>query len=190
MRHTFSGYQRVFNDFNLPGKRKGTPGVDSPRSPKRGREESDDNDNENDIENDTGDDSAALPSTRRRPRANTTGTGTAAASNKKIQNLLLALHQQIHQHKCGAIFHQPIRAGDAPDYHVLVYRPLDLKTIKARVRTGEIATVDEYRRDISLMFANAMMYNRPSSDVYKMAEEVRYMFLIERPNLTHFFADE
>jgi bromodomain-containing protein 8 len=86
--------------------------------------------------------------------------------------LILGLHQQIHQHKCGAIFHQPIKPSDAPDYQSLIYRPVDLKTIKARVRAGEITSSIEYRRDIALMFANAMMYNRPTSDVYKMAEEV------------------
>jgi len=30
----------------------------------------------------------------------------------------------------------------------------------------------EFQRDIYLMFANAMMYNRPGSDVYSMTEDM------------------
>jgi bromodomain-containing protein 8 len=108
---------------------------------------------------------SAAPSRRRRTHA-------GAPADKKFQTLILGLHQQIHQHKCGAIFHHPIKPSDAPDYPLLIHRPVDLKTIKARVRSGEISNSVEYRRDIALMFANAMMFNRPSSDVYKMAEEV------------------
>jgi bromodomain-containing protein 8 len=109
---------------------------------------------------------SAAPSTRGR-RAN----AAATPADKKFQGLIIGLHQQIHQHKCGAIFHQPIKPSDALDYHSIIHHPIDLKTIKARVRAGEISSSLEYRRDIALMFANAMMFNRPSSDVYKMAEE-------------------
>ena len=49
---------------------------------------------------------------------------------------------------------------------------MDLKTIKARVRDGLISNAIEFQRDVFLMFANAMMYNRPGSDIHQMAEEV------------------
>lgn len=50
---------------------------------------------------------------------------------------------------------------------------MDLKTIKARIREGQIASSDEFQRDVYLMFANSLMYNRPGSDIFNMAEEVR-----------------
>ena len=65
-----------------------------------------------------------------------------------------------------------MKASDAPDYYEIVRRPIDLKAIKARIREGQITNSLEYQRDIYLMFANSMMYNRPDSDLYKMAEEV------------------
>ena len=49
---------------------------------------------------------------------------------------------------------------------------MDLKTIKNRVRDGVVTTSSEYQRDIYLMFANSLMYNRPNSDIYSMAEGV------------------
>jgi len=83
------------------------------------------------------------------------------------------LHSQISQHRNGTVFHHPIKPSEAPDYQDIVKRPMDLKTIKARVRDGMISNSLEFQRDIYLMFANAMMYNRPGSDVYLMAESVR-----------------
>jgi len=82
------------------------------------------------------------------------------------------LHSQISQHRNGTIFHNPIRDSEAPDYHDIVKRPMDLKTIKTKIRDGAITNSLEFQRDIYLMFANAMMYNRPGSDVYIMAEDV------------------
>ena len=82
------------------------------------------------------------------------------------------LHTQIATHRSGTIFHNPIKRADAPDYYDLVKRPTDLKTIRQRVRDGQITTSSEYTRDIFQMFANSLMYNRPTTDIYEMAEEV------------------
>lgn len=87
------------------------------------------------------------------------------------------LHSQISQHRNGNIFHNPIKNSEAPDYHDIIKRPMDLKTIKARVKDGVISNSLEFQRDVYLMFANAMMYNRPTSDIYRMAEEVSTLAL-------------
>lgn len=105
------------------------------------------------------------PKTRRRER-----TGV---SDKRFQNMIGMLHSQISAHRYGNIFHNPIKKSEAPDYHDIVKRPMDLKTIKSRVKDGLISNSLEFQRDIFLMFANAMMYNRPGSEIYNMAEEVR-----------------
>lgn len=93
-------------------------------------------------------------------------------ANKRFQNVIGLLHSQISQHRNGTIFHNPIKNSEAPDYHEIVKRPMDLKTIKARFKDGAISNSLEFQRDIYLMFANAMMYNRPGSDIYSMAEDV------------------
>ncbi|PSR73404.1 hypothetical protein PHLCEN_2v10696 [Hermanssonia centrifuga] len=92
--------------------------------------------------------------------------------DKKFQNVIGMLHSGISQHRYGNIFHNPIKKSEAPDYHDIVKRPMDLKTIKARVKDGLIANSLEFQRDVYLMFANAMMYNRPGSEIYNMAEEI------------------
>ena len=55
---------------------------------------------------------------------------------------------------------------------------MDLKTIKTRVKDGVITNSLEFQRDIFLMFANAMMYNRPGSDVHAMACESVASFIL------------
>ncbi|KAL5527788.1 hypothetical protein ACEPAG_6589 [Sanghuangporus baumii] len=95
-----------------------------------------------------------------------------AKERKRFQSVILMLHAQITAHRNGTIFHNPIKHSEAPDYQDIVKRPMDLKTIKNRVKDGRISSSSEYQRDIYLMFANSLMYNRPNSDIYMMAEEM------------------
>lgn len=114
------------------------------------------------------------------PRQRSTANGEPASHhqtppsvpNKRFQTVIAMLHSQISQHRNGNIFHNPIKNSEAPDYHDIIKRPMDLKTIKARVKDGNISNSLEFQRDVYLMFANAMMYNRPTSDIFHMAEEV------------------
>jgi hypothetical protein len=102
---------------------------------------------------------------------------TSGATSRGFQNVIGLLHDQICQLRNGSIFNGPVKASDAPDYYEIVRRPIDLKTIKAKIRDGQITNSLEYQRDIYLMFGNSMMYNRPDSDLYKMVEEVPRTFL-------------
>ncbi|KAI0375638.1 hypothetical protein BV20DRAFT_1047923 [Pilatotrama ljubarskyi] len=116
------------------------------------------------------DEDEGTPRTRRRDRSGA-GADTPMVS-KRFQNVIGMLHSQISAHRYGNIFHNPIKKSEAPDYHDIVKRPMDLKTIKSRVKDGLISNSLEFQRDIYLMFANAMMYNRPGSEIYNMAEEM------------------
>ncbi|KAG6844906.1 hypothetical protein H0H87_002605 [Tephrocybe sp. NHM501043] len=143
----------------VQGKRKASfiEGVDSPRDKKRPRDDSEP------VEED---DAGTSHGRGRRSIA------TRTEGHKRFQAVIGMLHSQISQHRNGNIFHNPIKNSEAPDYHEIVKRPMDLKTIKMRVKDGSITNSQEYQRDIMLMFANAMMYNRPGSDVHTMAEDM------------------
>lgn len=109
------------------------------------------------------------------PSGSTAAQSTSQAQfipHKRFQTVINLLHSQISQHRNGNIFHNPIKPTEAPDYHEIIKRPMDLKTIKARIKDRVIRTSREFQRDVYLMFANAMMYNRPESDIALMAEEV------------------
>ncbi|KAH7343739.1 hypothetical protein B0J17DRAFT_643746 [Rhizoctonia solani] len=99
-------------------------------------------------------------------------TQPTAATNKKFQNVISMVHQQIYQHRGGNIFHNPIKKSEAPDYYEIVRRPMDLKTVKSRIKDGVISSADHFKRDVFLMFANAIMYNRPGTSVNDIAAEM------------------
>ncbi|KAF9534287.1 hypothetical protein CPB83DRAFT_889287 [Crepidotus variabilis] len=147
------------------GKRKASyivDNVDSPQDKKRMREDSEPADEEE-----------PGPSSHN-TRARAARVATRTEEQKRFQNVITMLHSQISQHRNGTIFHNPIKPSEAPDYQEIVKRPMDLKTIKTRVKDGIIGNSLEFQRDIYLMFANAMMYNRPGSDVHGMAEDMLF----------------
>ncbi|GJE84851.1 bromodomain-domain-containing protein [Phanerochaete sordida] len=137
------------------GKRKASEAPSEVRDRKRQREDSE-----------AIDEDEAGPSVTKGRRKN------QVVADKKFQNVINMLHSSISQHRFGNIFHNPIKKQDAADYHDIVKRPMDLKTIKARVKDGTISNALEFQRDIYLMFANAMVYNRPGSEIHAMAEEM------------------
>ncbi|XP_078682173.1 bromodomain-containing protein 8-like isoform X5 [Branchiostoma floridae x Branchiostoma belcheri] len=76
-------------------------------------------------------------------------------------------------HKYANVFLHPVTDDQAPGYHSIVFRPMDLSTIKKNIETGLIRTTAEFQRDIMLMFQNAIMYNNSDHDVYHMAVEMQ-----------------
>ncbi|KAF8937166.1 Bromodomain-containing protein 8 [Dissophora ornata] len=89
--------------------------------------------------------------------------------DKKWKKILMMIWPQIANHKFGAVFMQPIKDQDAPGYNYMIKRPMDLKSIKERIRDGQITNADEFHRDVLLMFLNALMYNSEDTEVYQMA---------------------
>lgn len=60
------------------------------------------------------------------------------------------------------------------DYHKVITQPMDLGTIKRRLEKGHhYAHPDLVHPDIALVFANAMQYNPPGSDVHVMASTLQ-----------------
>ncbi|KAJ1915052.1 hypothetical protein H4219_004521 [Mycoemilia scoparia] len=80
--------------------------------------------------------------------------------------------QEIAGHRYGSMFLSPIKAADAPNYYEIIKKPMDLKTIKNRIRDEEITTTAEFYLDVMQMFNNALMYNQEDSEVYSMTMEI------------------
>lgn len=161
----------------ISGKRKvsNTDSADVGSDKKRPRHESEPADDEDHGEGKSHDHRQPTGSSQSGPVASTTKARKKTEeqlASKKFQTVIGMLHSQISQHRNGNIFHNPIKPSEAPGYHDLVKRPMDLKTIKAKVKDGAITSSLEFQRDVYLMFANAMMYNRPNSNVYRLTEQV------------------
>lgn len=72
---------------------------------------------------------------------------------KSSKPFLFSLLETIASHRFGTIFESPVRKSDAPDYYSVIKRPMDLKTIKGRIKEGRIERIDELERDVLLMFS-------------------------------------
>jgi bromodomain-containing protein 8 len=43
--------------------------------------------------------------------------------------------------------------NDAPGYEDIIKRPMSIRTVRTRIREGQITTIDEFERDVMLIFA-------------------------------------
>jgi len=82
-------------------------------------------------------------------------------------------------HKHATIFMQPVRDEIAPGYSSVVFRPMDLTTVKKNIETGVIKSTKVFQRDVMLMFTNAIMYNSSNHDVHKISLEMYREVLTE-----------
>lgn len=62
------------------------------------------------------------------------------------------------------------------DYYALIKRPIDLKTIRAKVKAGDYRALPQFHADFHLLFQNALTYNEEGSLVYQDALEMRRVF--------------
>ncbi|XP_071445307.1 bromodomain-containing protein 8-like [Hetaerina americana] len=86
---------------------------------------------------------------------------------------ILLVWSRLATHKFASIFLRPITNDQAPGYHNVVYRPVDLYTIKKNVENGVIRTTAHFQRDVMLMFLNAIMYNSSDHDVHRMSLQMQ-----------------
>lgn len=86
---------------------------------------------------------------------------------------VMLVYSRLATHKYASLFLKPITNDQAPGYHSIVYRPMDLQTIRKNVESGVIRTTAEFQRDVLLMFNNAIMYNKTNDHIYNMAKQMQ-----------------
>ncbi|XP_028391640.1 bromodomain-containing protein 8-like isoform X2 [Dendronephthya gigantea] len=94
-------------------------------------------------------------------------------AQKNWKKSIMLVWRAAANHKYANVFLHPVTDDEAPGYHNVIYRPMDLSTIKKNIESGVIRTTSSFQRDMMLMFQNALMYNSADHDVYRMAEEMR-----------------
>lgn len=86
---------------------------------------------------------------------------------------VMLVYSRLTAHKYASLFLKPITDDQAPGYHSVVYRPMDLQTIRKNIENGAIRTNAEFQRDVLLMFNNAIMYNKTTDHIYSMARQMQ-----------------
>ncbi|KAI8341675.1 hypothetical protein BC941DRAFT_171727 [Chlamydoabsidia padenii] len=118
------------------------------------------------------DSNAATPTTSTSDKRQSVSSTKDDPRQKSWQKNVNHLWREIANHKNGAMFMNPIKETQAPLYYNVVKYPLDLKSIKNRIRDGTIRNTLEFERDIILMLTNSLMYNKEGTEIYQMALEM------------------
>lgn len=86
--------------------------------------------------------------------------------------------QDLRKHKLAYPFLSPVDpvALKIPDYFDVIKEPMDLGTVKERLESNFYGSVQEFIEDTRLIWSNAMLYNRPDSDVHQMAKTLSEIF--------------
>ncbi|XP_066245726.1 bromodomain-containing protein 8 [Euwallacea similis] len=119
----------------------------------------------------------STPSTPVDSLPNSPASNTSAFDDDKDyrnwKKSVMLVYNRLSSNKYASLFLKPITEEQAPGYSSTVYRPMDLQTIKKNIDTGVIRTSLEFKRDVMLMFTNAVMYNKTLDTVYNMALQMQ-----------------
>lgn len=96
------------------------------------------------------------------------GTGEGA-DYRAWKKAVMLVYNRLATHKYASVFLRPITEDQAPGYHSVIFRPMDLSTIKKNIDNGTIRSTTHFQRDVMLMFQNAIMYNKHDTFIFKMA---------------------
>lgn len=109
------------------------------------------------------------------PDSSSTGTRTGSSTTSdptSFRRRMLKTHSSVQSNPISSIFRDPVKESEAPGYALIIKRPMDLRTLAKKLRDGKVTSTEEYRRDLMLMLANAVMFNHEDSEVARHAKEL------------------
>jgi bromodomain adjacent to zinc finger domain protein 1A len=103
-----------------------------------------------------------------------------------LEEMLLSMMK----HRDGWPFDRPITKSEAPDYHRVIKRPMDLGTIRTAILRMKYTCNQEVLDDIRLVFANCWQYNREDAEEYQCGIRLEAYFRKEAKKLGLLFDDD
>ena len=133
-------------------------------TPKSARYDDDEDEDEHDINDRT-------PKPKKSDKkADTTNNTTTANTAKEYRRQLLSIIKDLKKHEYILPFLDPLDVASIPSYADIIDRPMDITTVEKGVKSGIYDNnIKSYKYDILLIFNNCMVYNDPSSELYKHA---------------------
>lgn len=80
--------------------------------------------------------------------------------------------------KGGYYFHEPVDPAKygIDDYFDIITEPMDFGTIKRKLTHNVYSEINEFIRDMNLVFSNCIKYNGTENLISKYAIEIRNLF--------------
>ena len=79
--------------------------------------------------------------------------------------------ENMWHHASAYPFYRPVDEKQAANYYEVIEKPMDMGTIKDRLRQNYYSSASDCIQDFRLMFANCHAYNYPGDEVIIMCEE-------------------
>ena len=70
----------------------------------------------------------------------------------------------------------PVSLEDAPNYKEIIKNPMDLSTVEKNINNMRYKTLEDFKKDINLIFTNCYEYNAVDSVYYRSAKELESYF--------------
>ena len=93
---------------------------------------------------------------------------------KKNKSELSKLLSYLSKNRHGYLFKDPVDPEKLgiPDYFNIVKKPMDISTIRKKMRENEYTTVNQVLSDIELMWDNAFLFNRGNAVIIQCTQEI------------------
>lgn len=118
------------------------------------------------------------PDGRFLPQGQQPGTKNPKMRKPPLLNKCSVLLKNLMSHKYAYVFNEPvdpIKLG-VPDYFTVIESPMDLGTIRTKLRASRYSSAEEFAADVRLTFSNALKYNHPGDVVHEMAKTLSKRF--------------
>lgn len=82
------------------------------------------------------------------------------------------------KHPISAMFAKPVDAiaDGVPDYYDVIKNPSDFSTVRNKLVTSQYKSLDEFKKDVNLIWENAILYNSKQSFMALIADELSRQF--------------
>ena len=98
------------------------------------------------------------------------------ATKGRFQNTIGPVLANLAADKNAAIFANAVSDRDAPKYSKAIKSPVDLRQIRAQIKSGVINDMVSFQKAVLRMLANAVMFNTEHSEIAKMTRELHGTF--------------
>ena len=95
-----------------------------------------------------------------------------------IKKKCLSIMSELEKHPIANLFLEPVDPirDEAPDYFQYVKKPMDITTVKEKLKNNQYPTTHSWKEDVLLIFSNAILYNGKSSPIGVSAAEMHHTF--------------
>lgn len=90
-----------------------------------------------------------------------------------LEEAMSRLLDQIFAKDTHEIFTEPVDVEEVPDYMDVVTHPMDLSTMRTKLRDGKYDKLDDMENDFNLMVQNCLAYNNKDTIFYRAGIRMR-----------------